>query len=153
MGFNSVTNRAQQQTELIHDAFVRWKCCRLTLTRLNVITVRVKIKLTTRTLSEDFVARLVWETKYWEAIIVTGEKPPTRMLTRGLGLGRFPSKHVCGRLFTSLNHHHLVCQGRGFKSCSLVVWNVIGVGRANFSSIRAFEAVAMFVCQKVVIPS
>jgi hypothetical protein len=46
MGFNSVTNRAQQQSELIHDPFVRWKCCRLALTRLNVITVRVKIKLT-----------------------------------------------------------------------------------------------------------
>ena len=61
MGFNSVTNRAQKQTELIHDPFVRWKCCRLTMTRLNVITVRVKIKLTTRTLSEDFLGRLVWE--------------------------------------------------------------------------------------------
>ncbi len=46
MGFNSVTNRAQEQSELIHDPFVRWKCCRWTLTRLNVITVRVKIKLT-----------------------------------------------------------------------------------------------------------
>jgi hypothetical protein len=43
----------------IHDPFVRWKCCRLTLTRLNVITVMVKIKLTTRTL--DFLGRLVWE--------------------------------------------------------------------------------------------
>ena len=42
MGFNSLTNREQQQTELIHDPFVRWKCYRLTLTRLNVITVRVK---------------------------------------------------------------------------------------------------------------
>jgi hypothetical protein len=31
------------------------------MTRLNVITVRVKIKLTTRTLSEDFLGRLVWE--------------------------------------------------------------------------------------------
>jgi hypothetical protein len=60
MGFKSVTNRAQQQTETIHDPFVRWKCCRLTLTRLNVITVTVKIKLTTRTL-EDFLVRLVWE--------------------------------------------------------------------------------------------
>jgi hypothetical protein len=38
MGFNSVTNRAHQQTESIHDPFVSWKCCRLTLTRLNVIT-------------------------------------------------------------------------------------------------------------------
>jgi hypothetical protein len=65
---------------------------------------------------------------------------------------RFPSKHV-RMLFTSLNRHHLVCQGRGFKSCSLVVWNVIGVRRANCSSIRVFEAVVMFVCQKVVMSS
>jgi hypothetical protein len=50
--FNSeTTNRAYQQTEPIHDPFVRWRSWRLTLTRLNVITVRVKMKLTTRTLS------------------------------------------------------------------------------------------------------
>jgi hypothetical protein len=57
MRFNSVTNGALQQTEPIHDPFVHWKCCRLTVTRPNVITVRVKIKLTTRT----FLARVVWE--------------------------------------------------------------------------------------------
>ncbi len=54
MCFNSVTHRAKQQTEPIHDPFVRWKCCRLTLTRLNVITVMVKTKLTTRTMSRIF---------------------------------------------------------------------------------------------------
>jgi hypothetical protein len=64
MGFNSVTNRAYQQTEPIHDPFVRWKCCRLTLTRLNVITVMVKTKLTRRTLSEDFLASLVWGNEF-----------------------------------------------------------------------------------------
>jgi hypothetical protein len=32
MGFNSVTHPAYQQTEPIHDPFVRWKCSRLTLT-------------------------------------------------------------------------------------------------------------------------
>ena len=54
MGFNSVTNRAQQQTDLRIDPFVRWKRYRLTLTRLNVITVGVEIKLTKRTLSRIF---------------------------------------------------------------------------------------------------
>jgi hypothetical protein len=39
-------------------------CCRLTLTRLNVITVMVKTKLTTRT--EDFLARLVWGSDHRE---------------------------------------------------------------------------------------
>ena len=41
----------------------------------------------------------------------------------------------------------LTVQDRGFKSCSLVTWNVIGVRRANCSDIRVFETVAMFVCQ------
>jgi hypothetical protein len=41
----------------------------------------------------------------------------------------------------------LTVQDRGFKSCSLVTWNVIGVRRANCSDIRVFETVAMFVDQ------
>jgi hypothetical protein len=45
----------------------------------------------------------------------------------------------------------LTTQGRGFKSCSLVVWKVFGVGRANCSSIleliRVFETLSIFVFQ------
>ena len=41
----------------------------------------------------------------------------------------------------------LIEQGRGFKSCSLVACIVSGVRRADCSSIRVFEAVAMAVFQ------
>jgi hypothetical protein len=69
------------------------------------------------------------------------------------------SKYV-RRHFTRLNRHHLMChtegwslttQGRGFKSCSLVVKKVFGVRRVNCSSIRVlirvFETLSIFVFQ------
>jgi ankyrin repeat protein len=73
----------------------------------------------------------------------------------------FPSKDA-RRLFTRLNRHHLMCntegwsltvQGRGFKSCSIVVCKVFGVRRANCSSIRVlilvFETLSIFVFHSV----